>query len=152
MNRCHTGLNHSNHTMTKEHKPSNRNLNRRSFLGLSAGLAATSVTVLPSTARTSARPDQSPSTDLPVKQGYRPLISSAWIPRGEHEQSRDLIRQVLEGATDFNWLKKGGRRSSRRVCSISSTAAGENRSFLRKRDTVNMLRPIPKVPITGKSR
>lgn len=93
--------------MTRETKQSNRDLNRRRFLGFSAALAASSA--LPATARSDAKQAEGTSADLPVKPGYQPLISSAWIRRGEHEQSRDRIRQVMDEATDFAWLQKGDR-------------------------------------------
>ena len=37
------------------------------------------------------------------------MVSSAWIPKGGHEQALNLVRQTLDGATDYAWLKKGDR-------------------------------------------
>ncbi len=88
-------------------KPEKQKLNRRTFLGVSAGLA--SAAVLPKTGRTSTEGGDSPSAELPVLSGYSPTVSSAWIPKGGHEQALDLVRQTLDGASDFAWLKKGDR-------------------------------------------
>ena len=86
-------------------KTEKQNLNRRTFLGVSAGLASTAM--LPSVAKPSTTTVNSPSASLPVAAGYIPVVSSAWIPRDKHEQGFDLVKQVVDGATDFAWLKKG---------------------------------------------
>jgi uncharacterized protein (DUF362 family) len=81
-----------------------KKMNRRKFLGTSAGLACAAM--LPSVAKAS-EPMESPSKDLPFLKGYQPGVSSAWIPKGELEKSSGLIDDVLESATDFSWLSKG---------------------------------------------
>ncbi len=91
---------------TEKQKPDPK-LNRRTFLGISAGLASSAI--LPSVAKPSSETDENPSASLPVVPGYAPTVSSAWIPKGEHEQALDLVRQTLDGATDYAWLKKGDR-------------------------------------------
>ena len=91
---------------TKKAKPDTR-LNRRTFLGVSAGLASSAM--LPSLAKPSTDIVENPSAALPVLAGYRPTVSSAWIPKGEHEKALNLVRQTLDGATDFSWLSKGDR-------------------------------------------
>ncbi|MEW6442895.1 MAG: DUF362 domain-containing protein [bacterium] len=41
---------------------------------------------------------------------YRPLVASAWVPRGgEESRSCDLFRRMIEAATDFSWLSRGDR-------------------------------------------
>ncbi len=82
-------------------------LNRRTFLGISAGLA--SAAVLPKAGQASIDTAESPSATLPVLPEYTPTVSSAWIPRGGHEQALDLVRQTLDGATDYAWLENGDR-------------------------------------------
>ncbi|MBU2644759.1 DUF362 domain-containing protein [bacterium] len=93
--------------MNTEQQKSNPGLNRRSFLGVSVAIAST--VVLPSTAKPSTETAANPSASLPILPGYTPAVSSAWIPRGGHEQALDLVRQTLDGATDFAWLKTGDR-------------------------------------------
>lgn len=93
--------------MTNKKQKQNPELNRRRFLGVSAGLATTAV--LASPMKVSAETAESPSAALPVLADYRPAVSSAWIPRGKHEQSLDLVRKTLAGATDFSWLKKSDK-------------------------------------------
>jgi len=88
-------------------KTEKQKLNRRTFLGVSAGMA--SAAVLPKVGQASTQTVESPSASLPVVSGYAPTVSSAWIPKGKHEQSLDLVKQVLDGATDYTWLKKGDR-------------------------------------------
>lgn len=44
-----------------------------------------------------------------VRSGYRPVVSSAWIPKGRHEQQYDLYKAMVEAATDFSWLSSGDR-------------------------------------------
>jgi uncharacterized protein (DUF362 family) len=88
-------------------KPENQKLNRRTFLGVSAGLASTAM--LPKAGRASAEEEPGPSASMPVLSGYEPTVSSAWIPKDTHEQALDLVRQTLDGATDYAWLKKGDR-------------------------------------------
>ena len=85
----------------------NTKLNRRTFLGLSAGLVSSAM--LPSPAKPATEIVESPSAALPVLPGYAPIVSSAWIPRGTHDKALDLVRQTLDGATDFSWLAKGDR-------------------------------------------
>ncbi len=36
-------------------------------------------------------------------------VSSAWVPRGKHEDSYDLFKAVVEAATDFSWLSGGDK-------------------------------------------
>jgi len=82
-------------------------LNRREFLGVSAGFA--SAVVLSSAGTLPAAEEDTPSRKLPVLSDYNPKVSSAWIARGEHEKSFERVRQVLESATDFSWFSKGER-------------------------------------------
>lgn len=42
--------------------------------------------------------------DENVITGYRPVVSSAWVRRGNHESSYDLFKAMVETATDFAWL------------------------------------------------
>lgn len=93
--------------MTTEKQKPNPKLNRRTFLGVSAGLASSAV--LPTVAKPSTETEENPSALLPTLAGYTPTVSSAWIPRDEHEQAHNLVKQTLDGATDFSWLKKGDR-------------------------------------------
>lgn len=88
-------------------KPVKKKLNRRTFLGVSAGLASTALLATAGQASTGA--DESPSASLPVAEGYAPSVSSAWIPRSEHEPSLVPVRKTLDSATDFSWLKRGDR-------------------------------------------
>ena len=85
----------------------NQKLNRRTFLGVSAGLA--SAAVLPKVGQAATEAVESPSASLPVLRGYTPTVSSAWIPRSAHEQALNLVRQILDEATDYAWLKQGDR-------------------------------------------
>ena len=91
---------------TEKYKP-NPKLNRRTFLGVSAGFASSAM--LPSVAKPSTEKNKNPSAQLRTLAGYTPTVTSAWIPRGEHEQAHNLVKQTLDGATDFSWLKKGDR-------------------------------------------
>jgi len=93
--------------MTTKKKEKTPGLNRREFLGVSAGLASTAV--LYSSTKASAEESTLPTPILPVLADYQPEISSAWIAKGQHENSIDRVRQVLESTTDFSWLTKGDR-------------------------------------------
>ncbi len=84
-----------------------RRLNRRSFLGVSAGLACS--TMLPACLRSTAQASESISGKLPAVSGYKPQVGSAWIKKGEQAESQDLIKQTLESASDFSWLAKGDK-------------------------------------------
>ena len=48
-------------------------------------------------------------TDGNIREGYQPVVSSAWIPKGEHTRSYDTFKETVEAATDFSWLSKGDR-------------------------------------------
>lgn len=47
--------------------------------------------------------------DVHVRSGYRPVVSSAWIPKGRHEESYNLYKEMVETATNFSWLSSGDR-------------------------------------------
>ena len=79
-----------------------KKINRREFLGTSAALACTAM--LPSMV-TAGDAVQS----LPYVKGYRPGVNSAWIKKGQLEQSTGMIDVVLDATTDFSWLSKGDR-------------------------------------------
>ena len=83
-----------------------RKINRRKFLGASAGLACTAV--LPSAAAANEASESS-IHKLPVLQSYKPAVSSAWIPKGQHEASAHLVQKMLESTTDFSWLSRGDK-------------------------------------------
>ena len=40
-------------------------------------------------------------------KGYLPQVSSGWFKATEYRSKEQLLRDVIEGATDFSWLKKG---------------------------------------------
>ncbi len=82
---------------------------RREFIKLLTAAGLVSSAMMPSVAEPSQEVVESPSVSLPVLPGYEPTVSSAWIPKGGHEQAIDLVRQTLNGATDYAWLKKGER-------------------------------------------
>lgn len=44
-----------------------------------------------------------------IRRGYQPVVSSAWIPKGEHTNTYNLFKKTVEAATDFSWLSKGDR-------------------------------------------
>jgi len=46
---------------------------------------------------------------LPPLANYQPMVASAWIPRGEAENSKALFEKTLSAATDFSWLSRGDR-------------------------------------------
>lgn len=52
--------------------------------------------------------DQGCSDDY-VQSGYQALVSSAWIPKRQHEANYNLYQQVAEAATDFSWLSSGDK-------------------------------------------
>ena len=87
--------------------PCYNRLNRRDFLRFSAGLACT--TMLPACAVSKNPIYLSELKGMPVLPGYQPKVSSAWIPRGEHENSYALFKKMVESTTDFSWLTKGDR-------------------------------------------
>lgn len=45
-------------------------------------------------------------SDENVIRGYSPVVSSAWVKRGNHESSYDLFKKLVEAATDFDWLSR----------------------------------------------
>lgn len=80
---------------------------RRKFLQLSAGFAGAGLL-----SGCAAREKQTTLPDLSqqeIKPGYKPKVSSAWIPRGEHWNAYDLAKKTMEDATDFSWLAGGDR-------------------------------------------
>jgi uncharacterized protein (DUF362 family) len=81
-------------------------INRRKFLGTSAGLTFTAM--LPSSTKAEEKPE-SPSKNLPTLKGYQPQVTGAWVRKGEHGNSSSLIKEILEATTDFSWLKKGDK-------------------------------------------
>lgn len=91
--------------MKNEKQGKNSHLNRREFLGVSAGIA--SAAVLTSSKTASASEDVTTQPNLAVLSNYQPEISSTWMAKGEQGNSIDYIRQVLESTTDFSWLSKG---------------------------------------------
>lgn len=44
-----------------------------------------------------------------IRPGYQPVVSSAWIPKGQHTNSYGLFKKTVEAATDFSWLSPGDR-------------------------------------------
>lgn len=53
-----------------------------------------------------------PQTQTPIddiRPDNQTLVSSAWIPKGEHENSYALFKRMVEAATDFSWLSRGDR-------------------------------------------
>ena len=83
-----------------------KKINRRKFLGTSAGLACAAM--LPSVA-TAGKVPESPSKDLRILKGYNPEVNSAWIRKGQLEKSSGLINDMLDATTDFSWLSKGDK-------------------------------------------
>ncbi len=79
-----------------------RGMNRREFLRCAAGLST--VVTCPSLLASCA-----PPCDTTVLAGYQPHVSSAWIPKGEHLNSYQVFKSVVEAATDFSWLSSGDR-------------------------------------------
>ncbi len=77
-------------------------VNRREFLRLSAGVGA--AITCPSIIMGCFN-----CNELPILPEYRPNVSSAWIPKGDHEDSYTLFTQMVESATDFTWLSSGDR-------------------------------------------
>ena len=86
---------------------SQHSISRRDFLRVSAGIA--SATLLPACAVSKNHIYLSELGGMPVLSGYRPKVSGAWIPRGEHKDSYALFKKMVESATDFSWLSKGDR-------------------------------------------
>ncbi len=79
-------------------------LNRRNFLRI-AGCAGAGLAVS-SCYPPGISPDI-PCDEVPILTGYQPIVSSAWIPKGEHKNSYHLFKQTIEAATDFSWLSSG---------------------------------------------
>jgi uncharacterized protein (DUF362 family) len=84
----------------------NKKINRRKFLGTSAGLACAAM--LPSVV-TAKEAVESPSKNLNILKGYQPGVNSAWIRKGQLAKSAGLINDMLESTTDFSWLEKGDK-------------------------------------------
>ena len=82
-------------------------MSRRDFLLISGG--AVSGIAITTALSGCIRPGMNACEVLPVLEGYRSKVTSAWIAKGEHEASYDLFKQVVEGATDFSWLSSGDR-------------------------------------------
>lgn len=81
-------------------------ITRRKFLGYSAAVAATA----PFYSCSESKPTGSISMEksrLKPKKGYKPKVTSAWIKSSEYKNKEKLLREVIEDATDFSWLKKG---------------------------------------------
>ena len=74
-------------------------ISRREFLLLSAGVGAAIVcpTVFSGCV-------ESFCDDLNPTPGYQPLVSNAWVKKGELEASYSLFKAAVEAATDFAWL------------------------------------------------
>jgi uncharacterized protein (DUF362 family) len=87
------------------------NMTRRDFLRVSTGIASgiASATLLPGCAVSKNHIYLSELGGMPVVSGYRPKVSGAWIPKGEHKDSYGLFKKMVESATDFSWLSKGDR-------------------------------------------
>ena len=83
-----------------------KKINRRKFLGTSAGLACAAM--LPSVV-TAGKALESPGKDLQLLKGYHPGVNSAWIRKGQRENSSGLINDILESTTDFSWLSRGDK-------------------------------------------
>ena len=82
-------------------------MSRRDFLRISGG--AVSGIAITTALSGCVRPGTNACEMLPVLEGYRPKVTSAWIAKGEHEASYDLFKQVVEGTTDFSWLSSGDK-------------------------------------------
>ncbi|MBT3311932.1 MAG: DUF362 domain-containing protein [Desulfobacterales bacterium] len=80
-------------------------ISRRDFIGYSTGIACTAL--LPTLTPNLLAAAEKKAADLPVLKGYKPGVSSGWIPKGDHEKSYDLVKKVIEASTDFSWLSKG---------------------------------------------
>ena len=80
---------------------------RRRFLGLSAGFASSAL--IPGIMKPPNLNADDSALSFPVANGYKTHVTSAWIGKGEHVNSSDLIERTLSAATDFKWLSKGDR-------------------------------------------
>ena len=91
--------------MNKKNK-STKLISRRKFLGYSAVVAGT----MPFYSCSSSKQDKNIMIEKnnmePVK-GYLPKVSSGWFKTSEYRNKEQLLRNVIEDATDFSWLKKG---------------------------------------------
>jgi len=81
--------------------------NRRTFLGLSAALAST--TLLAPAKRAGAAADSTAPMPLPVLPAYAPKIGSAWIAKGQLDSITPLVDQLLATVSDFSWLAPGDK-------------------------------------------
>jgi uncharacterized protein (DUF362 family) len=88
----------------KKNQKHTTNLGRRNFIKTSgcfiSAMACSSVLA------SCVRPTTTQYDALPVRSGYRPQVSSAWIEKAE-EDGYDIFRQMVENATDFSWLEPG---------------------------------------------
>jgi len=84
-----------------------KQITRRGFISVSAGLACSAAVPLGVAAKPAD--SRSQTSQLPVCSGFQSQISSAWINNREQKNATDLLNQTLASATDFAWLSKGDR-------------------------------------------